>query len=36
MNFVLPGEFSNDSARREQVSTSFSLQLTVAGCTLFF
>ena len=34
--FFLPRKFSNDSGRRGQVSTSFSLQLTIAGFTLFF
>ena len=34
-DFVLPRKFSNDSERRAQVSISFSLQLTIAGLTLF-
>ena len=34
-DFVLPRKFSNDSERRAQVSISFSLQLTIAGFTLF-
>ena len=33
--FVLPGKFSNDVERRAQVSTFLSLQLIVAGFTLF-
>ena len=35
MNFVLPSKFSNDSERRGQVSTSFYLQLSIAGYTLY-
>ena len=35
MDFVLPRKLSNDSERRAQVSTSFSLQSTIAGFTLF-
>ena len=33
--FVLPRKFSNDVERRAQVSTVFSLQLIIAGFTLF-
>ena len=32
--FFLPRKFSNESERRAQVSTSFFLQLTIAGITL--
>ena len=33
--FFLPRKLSNDSERRAQVSTSFSLQSTIPGFTLF-
>ena len=34
--FVLPRKFSNDGERQAQVSTFFSLQLIIAGFTLYF
>ena len=34
-DFVLPRKLSNDSERRAQVSTSFSLQSSIVGFTLF-